>query len=186
MLRTFRDLTPRSPSSSMALNHYHSPLIPLSGVGTCFFLPLFHHSFIEELDGPVVSALRRAIAELEQHWSVNGWATKNLLSRAPPCFGRYVKPLVSVAFAVVSTHQPAMGPRGGLRPVLLMCYHTEGLCPSSGDINRLMMIMIIFSLVISMFTPYIHMSSFTQSIHLFLGCWLLVCPSMALDMSRNT
>jgi hypothetical protein len=31
------------------------------------------------------------------------------------------------------------GPRGGLWPVLLMC--KEGLCPSSGDINRLMMMM---------------------------------------------
>jgi hypothetical protein len=29
---------------------------------------------------------------------------QNLLSRAPPCFGRHVKPLVPVAFAVVSTH----------------------------------------------------------------------------------
>jgi hypothetical protein len=33
-----------------------------------------------------------------------GWVTKNLLSRAPPCFGRHVKPLVPVAFAIVSTH----------------------------------------------------------------------------------
>jgi hypothetical protein len=29
---------------------------------------------------------------------------QNLLSRAPPCFGRDVKPLVPVAFAIVSTH----------------------------------------------------------------------------------
>jgi hypothetical protein len=29
---------------------------------------------------------------------------QNLLSRAPPCFGRHVKPLVLVAFAVVGTH----------------------------------------------------------------------------------
>jgi hypothetical protein len=28
--------------------------------------------------------------------------------------------LVPVAFAVVSTYQPALGPRGGLWPVLLM------------------------------------------------------------------
>jgi hypothetical protein len=32
------------------------------------------------------------------------WVTKNLLSRAPPCFGRHVKPLVPVAFAIVITH----------------------------------------------------------------------------------
>jgi hypothetical protein len=59
----------------------------------------------EKLDGPAVSALWRAIAEVKQRWSVIGWVTKNLLSRAPPCLGRQVKPLVPAAFAVVSTHQ---------------------------------------------------------------------------------
>jgi hypothetical protein len=34
---------------------------------------------LEELDGPAVSALRRAIAEVKQRWSVIGWLTKNLL-----------------------------------------------------------------------------------------------------------
>ncbi|RVE52732.1 hypothetical protein evm_002605 [Chilo suppressalis] len=55
-----------------------------------------------------------AIVEVKQlsQWSVIGWVTKNLLSRAPPCFGRHVKPLVLAAFAVVSTHQSALGPRG--------------------------------------------------------------------------
>jgi hypothetical protein len=45
---------------------------------------------------------------------------QNFLSRAPPCFGRHVKPLVPAAFAVVSTQQSALGPRGGLWPVLLV------------------------------------------------------------------
>jgi hypothetical protein len=49
-----------------------------------------------------------------------GWVTKTLSSRAPPWFGRQVKPLVPAAFAVVSTHQSALGPRGGLWPVLLV------------------------------------------------------------------
>jgi hypothetical protein len=57
--------------------------------------------------------------------------TKNLLSRAPPCFGRHVKPFV----AVVSTHQSAVGLRGGLWPGLLMVFHKESLCLSSGGIN---------------------------------------------------
>jgi hypothetical protein len=39
------------------------------------------------------------------------------LSRKPG----HVKPLVPAEFAVVSTLQPALGPRGGLWPVLLMC-----------------------------------------------------------------
>jgi hypothetical protein len=70
----------------------------------------------EELDGPAVSALWRAIAEVMQCWSDIGWVTKNLSSRAPPCFKRHVKSLV-MAFAVVSTYQPAPGSRGGLWPL---------------------------------------------------------------------
>jgi hypothetical protein len=62
-----------------------------------------------------------ACAEIKQDWSVIRWVTKNILSRAPPCFGRHVKPLVPAAFAVVSTHQFALDPRGGLSPVFLMC-----------------------------------------------------------------
>jgi hypothetical protein len=48
---------------------------------------------------------------------------KHKLTKYPyiPCLGRHVKPLVLAAFAVVSTHQPALGPRGGLWPVLLLC-----------------------------------------------------------------
>jgi hypothetical protein len=58
----------------------------------------------EELDCPAVSVPWRAIAEVKQRWSVIGWVTKNLLSRAPPCFGRHVKPLVPATIAVVSSH----------------------------------------------------------------------------------
>jgi hypothetical protein len=76
---------------------------------------------VEELDGSVVSAFRRAIAEVKQRWSIIGWVTTHLLSRAPPCLGRHVKSLVPAAYVVVSTHQPALGPRGELWPVLLMC-----------------------------------------------------------------
>jgi hypothetical protein len=76
-----------------------------------------------------VSALRRAIVEVMQRWSVIAWVTKNLLSRAPSCFGRHVKPLVPVAFVVVSTYQPALGPRGWLWPVFLMCNPLETPVP---------------------------------------------------------
>jgi hypothetical protein len=67
------------------------------------------------------SALPRAIAEVKYRWSVTGWVTKNLLSRALPCFGKRVKLMVPSAFLVVNTHQPALGLRGGLWAVLLMC-----------------------------------------------------------------
>jgi hypothetical protein len=49
---------------------------------------------------------------------------------------------VPAAFAVVSTHQPALGPRG-CGPFFLCVIHKEGLCLGSGDINRLMMVMMI-------------------------------------------
>jgi hypothetical protein len=82
---------------------------------------------IEELDGPAVSGLRRAISEVKQqvgHWM----GDKNLLFRDPPCFGRHVKPLVLAASAAFSAHQSALGPRG-----VLCVMHKEGLCPSSGE-----------------------------------------------------
>jgi hypothetical protein len=44
-----------------------------------------------------------------------------IISLAPPCFGRHVKQLVEVAFTVVIVHQSALGLRGGLWPILLMC-----------------------------------------------------------------
>jgi hypothetical protein len=48
------------------------------------------------------------------------WVTKNLYSWTPPCFERHVKPLVAVAFAVVSTHQSALGHVVGYYPFFLM------------------------------------------------------------------
>jgi hypothetical protein len=38
----------------------------------------------EKFGGPAVSAFQRAIAEAKQRWSVIGWVTKSLLSRASP------------------------------------------------------------------------------------------------------
>jgi hypothetical protein len=90
-------------------------------IAFCFFIFVHTCNRVEELDGPTDSALRRAIAEVKLRWSDIGWVTKNVLSPGPPCFERHVKPLVPAAFAVVSTHQPPLGPRGGLWPVLLMC-----------------------------------------------------------------
>jgi hypothetical protein len=65
---------------------------------------------------------------------------QNLL-RPFPCFGRHVKPLIPAAFAVVSTQQPALGRVVGYGPLSLCVIHKKGLCPSSGGINKLMMMM---------------------------------------------
>jgi hypothetical protein len=80
------------------------------------------------------------IAEVKQRWSVIRWVTKNLLSRAHSCFGRQFKSLVPAAFAVVRTHQSAQGRVVSYGPFFLCVIYREGMCPSSGDINRLMMI----------------------------------------------
>jgi hypothetical protein len=82
---------------------------------------------IKDLDDRAVSALRRMIEEVKQRWSVIG------------CFGRYVKPLVPAAFAVVSTHQSALDPHRGYGSFSFCVIRKEGLYLSSGDINRLMM-----------------------------------------------
>jgi hypothetical protein len=60
------------------------------------------------------------------------------LAKATQCLGRHGKLLVPAAFAVVSIHQPALGPHCGYS---LSVIHKEGLCPSSEDLNRLMMMM---------------------------------------------
>jgi hypothetical protein len=89
-------------------------------------VPLYYTNFIEELDGPAVSALWLAIVEVKQRWSVIGWVTKNLLSRGPPCFERHVKPLVPAAFAVVSTRQPHWARVVGYGPLRKACAPAEG------------------------------------------------------------
>jgi hypothetical protein len=65
---------------------------------------------VVKFDGPV------EIVEVKQLWSVVGWVTKNILSRAFPCLGKHIKPLVPAAFVVVSTDQPTLGPRSYVWP----------------------------------------------------------------------
>jgi hypothetical protein len=107
------------------------------------FLLLKFIGTAEELDGLAVSALRRVIAEVKQRRSVIGWVTKHLLSQAPPCFRRHGKLLVPAAFAVVSTDNPHWVRVVGYGPFSLCVIHKEGLYLSSGDINGLMMIMLL-------------------------------------------
>jgi hypothetical protein len=90
---------------------------------------------------PCSQCARRAIAVVKQLW---------LLMRSKICYLDLLRTsegklsrcgLVPAAFVVFSTHQAALGPRGGLWLwlVLISVIHKEGLCPSSGDINRLVM-----------------------------------------------
>jgi hypothetical protein len=54
-------------------------------------------------------------------------------------FGRHVKPLVLAAFAVLTPTNPHWACVADYGPLSFCVIDKEGLCPSSGDINRLMM-----------------------------------------------
>jgi hypothetical protein len=68
---------------------------------------------------------------VKQRWLVIGWVAKNLLCRDSPCFGRHVKPLAPT--------NPPWARVVGYGPFILWVIHKEGLCPSSVNINMLMM-----------------------------------------------
>jgi hypothetical protein len=65
----------------------------------------------EQLDGLAVSALRHSIAEVKQRWSVNGWATINLLLLAPPSSEGMLSRWSRLHLQSLA-HQYALGPRG--------------------------------------------------------------------------
>jgi hypothetical protein len=114
-------------STVIILNETHPCNRPLSAIVFCDIhgkngmVYSFNVPIHEELDSPAVS--RRAIAKVKQRLQrLVRRVTKNLLSRAPSCFGTLIRwPLWPLTFAVVSPHQSALDTRGGLWPVLLMC-----------------------------------------------------------------
>jgi hypothetical protein len=89
----------------------------------------------EELGGSVASALRRAITEVKQRWSVVGWVTKMYYLELLPCFGRHAKPLVPAALQSLAPTNSHWARVVGYGPFSLCVIHKEDLCPSSGDIN---------------------------------------------------
>jgi hypothetical protein len=91
--------------------------------------------------------MRSSMALRSVHFGVRSWKLSNigqwwmgdqkLLSQAPPCFERHVK---------ARLHLQSLAPTPRYRvvcydPFSLCVIHKEGLCPSSRDINRLMMMM---------------------------------------------
>jgi hypothetical protein len=73
------------------------------------------------------------IIEVKQRCSVNKWVTKNVLSQAPPCFGRHVKPFVPAAFAVISTTKAHWDRLVGYDPFSLCVIHKgDGLTTCHG------------------------------------------------------
>jgi hypothetical protein len=121
--------------------------LPFSSKETAIGLPMpllrldCHYRDIRLLlRSPMAPLLRHAIAEAKQRWSVIGGVIKNLLFQAL-CFGRHVKPLVPVAFASLAPTNPLWACVVGYGPFSLCVIHKKGLCLSSGDINKLIMMM---------------------------------------------
>jgi hypothetical protein len=94
-----------------------------------------------ELDGSAVSALWRAIAEVKQHWSVIGWLTKTyyleLFRASEGALSRWTR----LHLQSLAPTNPLWARVMGYGPFSLCVIHKEGLWPSSGDINRLTMMM---------------------------------------------
>jgi hypothetical protein len=83
-----------------------------------------------------LDARRCAIAEVKQRWSVTGWVTKNLLSR-----GTLIR-WSRLHLQSLAPTNPRWARVVVYDPFSLCVIHKEGLCPSSGDINRLMMMIV--------------------------------------------
>jgi hypothetical protein len=93
----------------------------------------------KELDGLAVSVLRRAIAEAKQRWLVIGWVTKDLFPRVSEgTLSRWSR-LHLQSLAPTNPHSVRLVDYGSLS---LCVINKEGLCRCSGEINRLMIMMI--------------------------------------------
>jgi hypothetical protein len=88
------------------IHTYHSRFIPV-GVAEVSQIFLWDTHVLPKL----YLIARSTIASVKQRLqrSIIGWVTINLLSPAPRCFVRHVKPLAQAAFVVVNSHQAVMG-----------------------------------------------------------------------------
>jgi hypothetical protein len=93
----------------------------------------------QELDGPTTSVLRRAIAEVKQRWSVMGNPIVYYLELLPALEGTLSR-WSRLHLQLLAPNNPHWARVVGCGPFSLCEIHKEGLCPSSGDINMLMMI----------------------------------------------
>jgi hypothetical protein len=65
-------------------------------------LPTMKGLRMEDYNSPAISALgvqlQRLISNLRSQKPVVGWVTKKILTRAPPCFGKHVMPLIDPGY----------------------------------------------------------------------------------------
>jgi hypothetical protein len=127
----------------------------------------------------MISALQRAIAEIKQRWSVDSWPKiyyLGLLRASEGTLSLWSR-LYLQSLAPTNPHWACVV---GYGPFSLCVTLKEGLCPSSRDINRL--IMITLTLCLQMSSRGI---SYISPKHLHLSKWLIyekyckqvVCPS---------
>jgi hypothetical protein len=81
------------------------------------------------------------IVEAKQGRSVIGWVTKNLLSVLLRASEGTVSSWSQLHLQSLAPTNPQWARVVGYDPFSLWVIHKKGLCPSSGDINRLMMMM---------------------------------------------
>jgi hypothetical protein len=114
----------------------------------CFSNCIMH---VEELDSPAVSALgvrSRKLSNALNAQSWDGWPKPyhlELLRASEGTLSRWFR-LHLQSLAPTNPHWARVV---GYGPSSLWVIHKEGLCPSSGDSNRLMMIMYVVSRVVS-------------------------------------
>jgi hypothetical protein len=78
---------------------------------------------------------RRTIAEVKQCWSVIGWVTKNLLSRAPQVLEGTLSRWFRLHLQSLAPTNPHWNLVVGFGTFSLCVIHKEGLCPSSALIG---------------------------------------------------
>jgi hypothetical protein len=159
------------------------------GIRDISYIPPRHPHF-EELDGPAVSALSVPSRKLSNiGWSSDGWpkiyyfelrASEGILSR----WSRLYLP-----FTPTNPHWTRVV---GYGPFSLWVIHKEGLCPSSEDINRLMMMTHILPKVLSYEKHCIpkknklcYLLTIDKTNHHTLLSWNIKCQFHSWNMKRN-
>jgi hypothetical protein len=80
-------------------------VIKIKYIRSVYSVPLERSSMVERSVRSACDRGSQAPVSMASH----RMGDQNILSRAPPCFGRHVKLLVPAAFAVVSSHSSFKG-----------------------------------------------------------------------------
>jgi hypothetical protein len=140
--RTVRSLADPSLKATLILRAVSAALRPRrnlhSKISRTFSMYTFLH---EELDSPAVSALGvrlRKLSNAHNGQSWDGWPKPyhlELFRASEGTLSRWSR----LHLQALATTNPHWARLVGYGPFSLWVIHKEGLCPSNGDINRLMM-----------------------------------------------